>query len=145
MNMAQVREKAKELLQASGLRRTKGRIEVLAILIKATKPLSHNDIMKRLAGRIFDRVSVYRCLDRFVAGDIVHKAYVAGRNDMFEIASRCGEDYCHPHFLCRRCKETFCMMEVSVPVLKNLGGGFVPIRQQIHIEGLCPECGGKRS
>jgi len=145
MNKTDAKEKAKGLLGANGLRRTRGRIEVLAILIGAPKPLSHNDIMERLSGKKFDRVSVYRCLERFVANDIVHKAYVSGRNDMFEIASHCGEDYCHPHFLCRGCKETFCLTDVSVPVLKNLGGGFVPMRQKIYIEGLCSGCAGKRS
>ena len=143
LSMTEAKERAKELLRANRLRCTAGRMEVLAILIRATKPLSHGDIMKRLSRKKFDRVSVYRCLDRFVRRDIVHKAYVSGRNDMFEIAAHCGEDYCHPHFICRRCKETFCMTQVSVPVLRNLGGGFIPKRQKIYIEGICPDCGGK--
>ena len=135
-----VEQKAIKLLEEHKLRRTKNRLEVLKALIGQNKPLAHSDIMSRLKGKRFDRVSVYRCLQRFVEKGIVHKAYISDRNDMFEIADRCGEDYCHPHFSCRVCKETICMNDICVPVIRNLGKGFIPSRQKIFIEGTCPKC-----
>jgi len=134
---------ALKLLSDNKLRRTSGRIELLKVLMRKRKPMSHSDIMRALKGKRFDRVSVYRCLGRFLEAGLVHKAYISDRNDMFELADRCGEDYCHPHFSCTVCKETTCLTEVSVPVLKNLGPGYVSSRQKIYIEGVCPECSGK--
>jgi Fur family ferric uptake transcriptional regulator len=131
------------LLGATKLRRTRGRIQLLKALLRERKPMSHADIMRRLEGERFDRVSVYRCLSKFLEAGLVHKAYISDRNDMFELADRCGEDYCHPHFSCTVCKETTCLTDVSVPVMRNLGKGFVASRQKIYIEGVCPRCSGK--
>ena len=134
---------ASRLLSTGKLRRTKGRTEVVKVLLRERKPMSHADIMRSLKGKSFDRVSVYRCLARFLEAGLVHKAYISDRNDMFELADRCGEDYCHPHFSCTVCKETTCLTEVTVPVLRNLGKGYVSSRQKIYIEGICPKCSGK--
>ena len=87
-----------------------------------------------------DRVSIYRALEAFVEKGLVHRAFVDDRTWLYETADRCGEDHCHPHFTCRVCGRVQCLVTVEVPIIKDMGPGFVAERQQIHISGLCPAC-----
>ena len=132
---------ARKALRGNGLRCTRSRVAILSLLLRATKPMSHQDVMACLGG--VDKVTVYRTLEAFVQIGIVHRAYAHDRRWLYETADRCGERCCHPHFTCSGCGETTCLVDVHIPLAEGLGKGFIPERQRVHIEGLCPECAGK--
>jgi Fur family transcriptional regulator, ferric uptake regulator len=138
---------AEQLLRDRGLRCTSTRVRVLQTLLRARRPLSHQDVMGRLKGAGLDRVTVYRTLHALVEADLVHEVFVNERTSLYESSERCHIDHCHAHFTCRKCGGTTCLTDVRVPLLEGLGQGFVAERQKVLIEGLCPSCSlpvGKR-
>ncbi len=130
----------RQMLRRAGLRCTAGRQKVLAILMKARRPLSHAEVMQRLGKDKVDRVSVYRALHALVDAGLVHRALVHGRTALYETADRCTEQFCHPHFVCRRCGVTLCIAGTLNYPRAELGRGFVVERQRLLLEGLCPKC-----
>jgi Fe2+ or Zn2+ uptake regulation protein len=128
------------MLKAAKLYRTPSRIAVVKVLLRSTTPLTQDQISTTLGQRKLDRVTVYRTLSSLVETGLVHKAYLDKRAWHFELADRCGRVQCHPHFTCRGCGLTKCLTEFSVPLVKGLKKGFVIHRQQVRLEGLCPDC-----
>jgi Fur family ferric uptake transcriptional regulator len=127
------------ILKEHGLRATRGRLDVLGLILRAGRPLSQKDIMSR-ASVPLDRASLYRMLHAFVKEDIVHRAYAGGRSPLFESPDRCGSRHCHPHFSCRSCGATMCLDGLNIHAKGRLQKGFVVERQKVLIEGLCPKC-----
>ncbi|MHC4464097.1 MAG: hypothetical protein ACYS30_22105, partial [Planctomycetota bacterium] len=66
--------------------------------------------------------------------------FMAKRAQHFELAHKCSENQCHPHFTCTSCGSTHCLTEMSPPMAKSPHKGFVIHRQQVRLEGLCPAC-----
>jgi Fur family ferric uptake transcriptional regulator len=131
---------AEERLRQTGLRRTRGRRAVLAALLGAGRALSHGQIMARMRSGRFDRVSVYRALDAFVAAGLVHAVAAGGASRLFELADRCTGAQCHPHFTCRVCRRTSCLPGVRLPLARPRGWRIE--RQKVYLEGVCPRCAG---
>lgn len=88
-----------ELLKTAGLRATKPRLRVLAVLEASTYPLSVADITRSITRPKVDQVTVYRTLETFVqAGLVQHLELHQGRS-FFELATR----EHHHHLVCRSC------------------------------------------
>ena len=132
--------KARRMLKAVKLYCTSGRIDILAILMKAGKPLSQEQIARRLEKKHFDNVTIYRTLESLLRVGLVHKAFMDKRAWHFELAHNCTEHQCHPHFKCTNCGNIHCLMGMSLPMAKSPYKGFVINRQQVRLEGLCPAC-----
>ena len=128
------------MLRAAKLYRTQGRVAILKVLMKAGRPLRQEQIAERLRKRHPDRVTIYRTLQSLLRTGLVHKAYLQERAWYFELAHKCSETQCHPHFTCTRCGDTHCLTEMSLPMAKSPHKGFVIRRQQVRLEGLCPAC-----
>lgn len=130
----------RQMLKAAELYCTKCRVAILKVLIKADKPLSQDQIARRLGKNRLNKVTVYRILESFCQAGLVHRAFIQKRAVHFELANRCSEIRCHPHFICKSCGVTNCLVDLSVPIVKGLQKGFVIHRQQVRLEGLCPAC-----
>jgi Fur family ferric uptake transcriptional regulator len=132
--------RAKHLLTEAQLRCTPGRAAILEVLLATAKPVTRKDIAARIGKTRLDKVTIYRALDRFVEVGLVHKAYMDKRAWHYELAHNCSQSQCHPHFMCTGCGQTHCLVEVSPPVVSDMKNGFVVHRQQVRLEGLCPQC-----
>lgn len=130
------------MLKAAGLYCTDCRVAVLKVLMKAGRPLAQEQIAQRLGKKRLDKVTIYRTLESLFKVGAVHKAFIEDRAQHFELADRCSESQCHPHFTCTDCGETFCLTGLFLPLIKGLKKGFVVHRQQVRIEGLCSSCSG---
>ena len=133
-------QKAREMLNYANLRRTRPRVAVLAVLLGARRPQTADEIAAKLAPPAPNRVTIYRILESLLHEGLVHKAFLEERTWHFELASNCTESQCHPHFTCTNCGETNCMTEITLPMTKSPGKGFVIQRQRVQLEGLCPKC-----
>ena len=129
-----------ELLRCVNLRRTKQRVAILGVLVRARRPRTADQIAAKLRTAPADRVTVYRTLETLLEAGIVHKAFLQQRTWHFELASNCTDTQCHPHFTCTRCGATQCFTDVSLPMAKKPTKGFVIDRQRVQLEGLCPRC-----
>jgi Fur family ferric uptake transcriptional regulator len=131
---------SRTMLKAAKLYCTKGRIAILKVLMKTDKPLSQEQIARRLGKKSFDKVTIYRTLESLLKVGLVHKAFMEKRAWHFELADNCTESQCHPHFTCTNCGSTHCLTEISLPMAQSPHKGFVIHRQQVRLEGLCPGC-----
>jgi Fur family transcriptional regulator, ferric uptake regulator len=138
---SQLKERIDNLLDSAKLKRTEPRRMVLEVLLNAATPLTADEIVSAIGKTGPNRVTVYRILESIVEAGIVHKAFVAEGSQHFEMADKCTEHQCHPHFICTDCGRTSCMHDVSVSMATSTPAGFVIQRQQVRLEGLCPECG----
>jgi Fur family ferric uptake transcriptional regulator len=137
---SQVKERIDNLLVSAKLKRTGPRTAVLSVLLDADKPQTAYQIAAKLSGEAPNKVTIYRTLESFCRAGLVHKAFIHKRAVYFELASHCSEIHCHPHFTCKSCGVTNCLIGLSVPLVKGLKKGFVIHRQQVRLEGLCPQC-----
>lgn len=129
-----------KMLSSAGLRRTNPRKTILNVLDKAKRPLSQDEISKRIENSTPDRVTVYRCLEKFIECGLVHLAYINDRISYYELSDRCTHKQCHPHFTCLNCGQTSCMESASIPIAKGISKGFKVQRQKVQLEGICPNC-----
>ncbi len=134
------KSKARELLTKTAFRQTRPRVAILAVLLKADRPLSRRQISKILGLGAPDKVTIYRTLESFVDAGLVHKAYLRKRAWHFELANNCTKQQCHPHFTCTNCGTTHCLPHLSFPMARRLPKGFIIDRQRVQLEGLCPAC-----
>ena len=141
---SETNQRINNLLSSAKLRRTGPRVAILDVLIKAKKPLTQVQIAAKLAETIPNKVTIYRTLERFCEVGLVHKAFMQKRAWHFELADKCSESQCHPHFTCEKCGVISCLVGLSVSIVEGLKKGFVIHRQQVRLEGLCPRCGGKK-
>ncbi len=130
------------ILRSFGLRCTPGRLALLKILAEANHALSQEQIAALLkqTKQSLNKVSIYRALECFVETGMVHRAFLQNRIWHYELSFRCSVKQCHPHFHCYICRCTFCMPQVSVPLASGLEEGFILERQQVRLEGICPNC-----
>jgi Fe2+ or Zn2+ uptake regulation protein len=136
--------KSETRLRIENLRRTGPRAAILSVLLKSHKPLTQGQIAANLADAVPNKVTIYRTLESFCKAGLVHKAFMHKRAWHFELADKCTESQCHPHFTCEKCGVTQCLTKLSVSIVEGLKKGFVIHRQQVRLEGLCPRCGGKK-
>jgi Fe2+ or Zn2+ uptake regulation protein len=137
---SQLKAKIDNLLDSAKLKRTKPRRMVLEVLLNAAQPQTADEIVSAIGKAGPNRVTVYRTLESMVEAGIVHRAFVAEESQHFEMADKCGEHQCHPHFVCTDCGRTSCLHETSVSMATNPPAGFTIERQQVRLEGLCPDC-----
>jgi Fur family ferric uptake transcriptional regulator len=133
-------KRAREMLKAASLYRTKHRITILKVLLRTKKPLSQDQIARRCGKKHFDKVTIYRTFESLLKAGLIHKAFVDKRASHFELAHNCTERQCHPHFTCTSCGNTHCLTDMSLPMAESPYRGFIINRQKVHLEGLCPGC-----
>jgi len=132
--------KVRRILKSAHLYCTECRVAVLKVLMRAHTPLRQDQIALRLGKNRLNKVTIYRTLESFCRAGLVHKVFMHRRARHFELANHCGEVQCHPHFTCKNCGVTRCLVGIVVPIVKGLKKGFVVHRQQVRLEGLCPTC-----
>ncbi|HOK65281.1 MAG TPA: transcriptional repressor [Anaerohalosphaeraceae bacterium] len=133
-------QKAAQLLDENGLRKTRPRLEILCVLLEADSPLTGEQVFERVTAGSVDKATVYRTLLLLLKHDIVHNAYLRNRIRHFELAHHCKPDRCHPHFTCRDCGRTVCLYQAIVPDVQNLPAGFLVLHRQTRLEGICADC-----
>jgi len=129
-----------KILKNHNLNCTEMQIATLDVLIQAEQPVSRVDILDSLKNKNPDKTTIYRVLERFCEKGIVHKAYVGKRAWEYELADKCTDQKCHPHFKCTNCGKVTCLFDVHVSLVEGLGKDFIFQRQKIMIEGIGPEC-----
>lgn len=135
---------AEILLGKRGVRPTPNRILVMRELMRATHPISLADLETAMGYRM-DKASIFRVLELFAEKDVVHAIEDGSRSLKYEL---CHSESCHTiadqhvHFYCERCRRTYCMEGVGIPVVA-VPEGFRPRSVNYMIKGLCPKCAGK--
>jgi len=130
---------AQDMLKTAGLYCTKARLCVIKALLHVPRPITQEQITQAL-DKPFDRVTIYRTLDSLVKANLVHKVFLEERACHYELAHHCSSTQCHPHFTCTQCGQTHCLTDLKLPLARSPHNGFAIQRQQVRLEGLCPQC-----
>ncbi|MBM3414656.1 MAG: transcriptional repressor [Bacteroidetes bacterium] len=133
---------AQDPLKQKGLSVTGSRRKILQLFMQQKGALSHRDIEKK-AGAVFDRVTIYRTLQTFLDKGIIHAIPSAGNAVRYALCQgQCGpghHDHQHIHFICSRCKHTFCLDHSVTPDL-HLPKGYQAQDIDVLVKGVCQQC-----
>jgi Fur family ferric uptake transcriptional regulator len=137
---ATFKDAAEAMLTRAGVRLTRARIEVLAVLLGAERALTHHEVESRI-GRApaIDRVTVYRVLDWLSREGYAHK--IAGDDRVWRYnAAEDPHEQAHAHFQCARCGTVICLEDVDEPARVRVPKGFVLHQVELTAKGYCATC-----
>ncbi|PQO29002.1 Fur family transcriptional regulator [Blastopirellula marina] len=131
-----------QLMERSKVRVTEARMDVLACLVAASRPLTHHEIAALLPQ--YDASTIFRGLTEFAASNIVWRIETGETDRFFEIADFRfdGESAPrHPHFYCVKCGELRCLRDVSLEQSVSILLGISDIKPtDLLVKGLCLCC-----
>lgn len=135
-------ERAEILVQRTGARVTRQRVEVLAVLLAAPRALTHHEVERRAGrGHAMDRVTVYRVLEWLVSRGLAHRIAAEDRVWRFNAAGdEPGRGHAHAHFRCNGCGEVICLDAVRARRDIRLPAGYRPQEVELTVKGVCATC-----
>ncbi len=134
----------RSLLRGKDLRATASRLAVLQYLQAQSAPISHAELVLGLAGKGFDRATVYRNLIDLSRVGLVSRADLGDHVWRFELTAgrHQASDSAHPHFVCTSCGDISCLPDAGIAIR---GSGKVPrsVRSssyEVQLRGVCDSC-----
>jgi Fur family transcriptional regulator, ferric uptake regulator len=135
-----------KLLEQRGVPSTANREQVVAALALAGCPLTPQELLDQLGGRM-NRVTLYRILDLLVEHGVVERHNAGER--AFRYCLRSGPSghlhAGHAHFTCVRCGHTQCLDSRSLEASLGEYLAHVPMRvetAELRFGGVCETCLG---
>jgi Fur family ferric uptake transcriptional regulator len=125
----------------AGLRATPSRIAVLHLLRAAEAPVSHSDVVAKLASQAWDPATIYRNLTDLSDVGLARRTDVGDHIWRFEAVTGSHQASAHPHFVCTECGTIECLPELEYSV--NRAKAPRAIRQkrvEVQMRGLCDAC-----
>mgnify|MGYP000689594751 CR=1 FL=1 len=131
-------DKNQEILRHAGLKVTKNRLAVLDLLVRSKKPLSVEDIFKKLKNA--DQVTIYRILNQFVLNDIIYQTDFRSGKAYFEF-----QDHHHHHIVCKSCGDLeeveVCLPEKFIEKVQKSSSKFKKVSDHaLEFFGTCGKC-----
>ena len=130
------------ILKKNQLSITEGRKKILELFLNSPGALAHADIEKNTDAS-FDRVTVYRTLQKFVDKGMIHTIPTADNSIRYALCKdECSEGHHHDHhihFVCNNCNNTYCLDDVVTPDIK-LPKGYTATQVEVIVEGICKNC-----
>ena len=130
--------KTQDILKDAEMKVTKNRVAVLDLLITSGKPLSVEDVFKKL--KKADQVTVYRILNQFVLKGIVYQTDFRSGKAYFEF-----QDHHHHHIVCKGCGDLeevdICLSNNFIKKVQVNSSKFKKVSDHaLEFFGLCSKC-----
>ena len=133
-------DRADTLVQRSGARVTRQRVEVLAALLAARRALTHHEIERQMNRALgIDRVTIYRVLEWLTAHGLAHRISGDDRGWRFNAAEE-ERTHEHAHFKCNDCGEVICLDKAIAARNVPLPSGYRSQEIELTVKGLCADC-----
>jgi Fur family ferric uptake transcriptional regulator len=132
-------EEARQLLKDAKLRVTSGRISLLAVMLKESRPLSMDTASDLCGWKGGDRATVFRNLQALSEAGLIRMVRSAGKRDVYELAKRPGSPS-HAHAVCTKCGKVECVDSTAALAGTAPPRGWKLTSQEVTIWGLCPSC-----
>jgi Fur family ferric uptake transcriptional regulator len=130
----------RDLLRSNSYKATPSRIAVLAVLDRAQKPVTGQDIIKKLGKRQSEQATVYRTLAALKDSGIVKQIDFRHGITYYELASL-GE---HHHVICTKCERVADVKDCCAETMEKIAlkqSGFAEItHHSLEFFGICQEC-----
>ena len=129
------------ILRDNGYKATPARLALLAVLKNADHPLTIQELLKELGGKV-NQATIYRSLESLLAVSIVRQVDMQHGHAHYELHS--GQAH-HHHLICRSCGQTEdvqqCdIMAIEDSVLKK-SRTFASIEEHsLEFFGMCKKC-----
>ena len=131
-----------QVLVLNKIRKTSVRVLVLNALSESKIALSPAELESSF-GNQTDRITLYRTLKLYEEKGLIHRIY----NSFGEAKYAACLDQCkehahsdrHLHFNCLKCKGTFCMNHIEIPLF-TLPEGMMALHYNFSVEGICSTC-----
>lgn len=131
------------MLRNAGLKRTTSRIEVVRAVAKSRRPMSHTEVIRALASRGFDRVTLYRNLLDLAEVGVLRRTDHGDHVWRYEMVSRETHVAEHPHFVCTDCGRVACLTGVAVEITAFDNSAPRSVRSHkvaVQLSGRCNAC-----
>ena len=125
-----------------GLRNTRQKQLLLAILKEADRPMSINEIYSLIVDQLpkIAKSTIYRNIDSLLSQDLIEKYHLNDNEIFYRIKA---DRHDHKHYvICDDCKKIFDLPSCPIHALENAmeEEGFIIKDHQIQISGLCRDC-----
>ncbi|HOW24512.1 MAG TPA: transcriptional repressor [Bacteroidales bacterium] len=113
---------------------------VLKMFSAQTNALSLTDI-ESLFDKV-DKVTLYRTLKTFEKNKLIHAIDDGTGSVKYSLCREtcnCDPEDLHVHFLCIKCKHTFCLTDISIPFI-SLPVNFKLKTINMVVKGVCSNC-----
>lgn len=132
---------AKELLRSVGQRATPGRVALLGVLDRSTKPLSIRAISEKMRPSL-DQATLYRALEALTHAGVVRRVDFQHDHAHYELAA--GKTH-HHHLICQQCGTVEdieqCIGEkLTQEILKNSTKFKTIKNHSLEFYGTCNRC-----
>ncbi len=130
-----------KFLNERDIKATSSRIQLLNVLASNPNPMQCKEIENQWDSKI-DRVTLYRTLKTLVDKEIIKKIEINENITCYNFLSQESTKTEHAHFHCQKCDKVICLMDYKNEP-KPLPEGFIQLKTNVIIEGICKNCNSK--
>ena len=127
-------------LETRNIKPTAMRELVLKVLSEQTSAISLADLEQKFEKA--DKVTLYRTLKTFEENKLIHSIDDGTGSVKYALCRetcQCHPEDLHVHFLCTKCKQTYCLTDIPVPSI-NLPTHFTLENINMVVKGVCSNC-----
>jgi len=129
-----------EKLKSRNIKPTAMRKLVLKVLSEKVTAISLADLEQHFEKA--DKVTLYRTLKTFEENKLIHSIDDGSGSVKYALCKEtclCHPEDLHVHFLCTKCRQTYCLTDLPVPAV-NLPVQFSIKSVNMVIKGICANC-----
>lgn len=129
-----------ERLEDRGIKPTAVRLLVFKEMLQSLQAFSLSDLEEKL--ETVDKSTLFRTISLFHKKLLIHSIDDGSGSMKYSVCStdcNCSIQDLHVHFNCLRCKNTFCLENLSIPKVQ-LPLGFLLESVNFVLKGLCDAC-----
>lgn len=127
-------------LEQKNIRPTAMRELVLQVLSEQRTAISLPELERKFEKA--DKATLYRTLKTFEENKLIHSIDDGSGSVKYALCQdscECHPEDLHVHFLCTKCKQTYCLNDIPVPLLK-LPTSFTLESVNMVVKGVCSNC-----
>ena len=127
-------------LEIRNIKPTAMRALVLKVLSEQKAAISLADLEQKFEK--VDKVTLYRTLKTFEDDKLIHSIDDGTGSVKYALCRetcQCHPEDLHVHFLCTKCKQTYCLNDILVPSV-NLPAHFTLENINMVVKGVCSNC-----
>jgi Fur family ferric uptake transcriptional regulator len=133
-------ETLRAAVRNAGLRATPSRIAVLHLLRSASSPVSHGDVVAKLASQAWDPATIYRNLTDLSDVALARRTDVGDHVWRYEAITG-DHSAAHPHFVCTECGSIECLPELEYVVTRAKAPRAIRLKRvEVQLRGPCDAC-----
>jgi len=127
-------------LETRNIKPTAMRELVLKVLSEQNAAISLAELEQKFEKA--DKVTLYRTLKTFEENKLIHSIDDGSGSAKYALCReicQCHPEDLHVHFLCTKCKQTYCLTDIPVPSV-NLPIHFTLENINMVVKGVCSNC-----